>query len=64
MRARPSEAKGKVAAALFSDIWPMLPGKNYIRPVIDSTFPLADAPLAHERMEAGVNIGKVVLVVD
>jgi len=32
--------------------------------VIDSTFPLADAHLAHERMEAGVNIGKVVLVVD
>ena len=64
MRARPSEAKGKVAAALFSDIWPMLPAKNYIRPVIDSTFPLADAHLAHERMEAGVNIGKVVLVVD
>jgi putative PIG3 family NAD(P)H quinone oxidoreductase len=64
MRARPSEAKGQVAAALFSDIWPMLPGKEYIRPVIDSTFPLAEAKLAHERMESGGNIGKIVLLAE
>jgi NADPH2:quinone reductase len=63
MRARPSEAKGLVAAALFSDIWPLLPAKDHIRPVIDSTFPLADAYLAHERMESGGNVGKVILVV-
>ncbi len=64
MRARSSEAKGKVAAALFSDIWPLLPAKNHIRPIIDSTFPLADAYLAHERLESGLNIGKVVLVAE
>ncbi len=64
MRARPSEAKGKVAAALFSDIWPLLPKKDPIRPAIDTTFPLKDARLAHERMESGKNIGKVVLVVE
>jgi putative PIG3 family NAD(P)H quinone oxidoreductase len=62
MRARPSEAKGKVASALFSDIWPLLPAKDHIRPIIDSTFPLAEAYLAHERMEAGENIGKIVLL--
>ncbi len=62
MRARPSEAKGKVASALFSDIWPLLPAKDHIRPIIDSTFPLAEAYLAHERMEAGENIGKSVLL--
>jgi NADPH2:quinone reductase len=64
MRARPSEAKGKVAAALFGDIWPLLPAKDHIRPVIDSTFPLAEAYLAHERMESGANIGKVVLLAE
>jgi NADPH2:quinone reductase len=64
MRARPAEAKGQVAAALFSDIWPLLPAKNHIRPVVDSTFPLAQAYRAHQRMESGANIGKVVLVVE
>jgi NADPH2:quinone reductase len=64
MRARPAEAKGQVASALFTDIWPLLPAKNHIRPVIDSTFPLSQASLAHQRMESGANIGKVVLVVD
>jgi NADPH:quinone reductase len=64
MRARPSEAKGEVAAALFSDIWPLLPAKDPIRPLIDSTFPLEDARLAHERMESGENIGKIVLLAE
>jgi NADPH:quinone reductase len=64
MRVRSAEAKGQVAAALFRDIWPLLPAKNHIRPVIDSTFPLAKAYLAHEHMESGANIGKVVLVVE
>ena len=63
MRARPSAAKGQVAAALLRDIWPLLPGKNYIRPLVDSTFPLTEARLAHERMEAGEHIGKIVLLV-
>jgi len=62
MRARPSAAKGQVAAALLREIWPLLPAKHHIRPIVDSTFPLADARLAHERMEAGANIGKIVLL--
>jgi NADPH:quinone reductase-like Zn-dependent oxidoreductase len=32
-----------------------------IRPVVDSVFPLADARAAHERMEAGEQLGKIVL---
>ena len=64
MRARPSEAKGRVASALFSDIWPLLPCKNYIRPVIDATFPLTDAYRAHAHLESGANVGKVVLLVE
>jgi NADPH:quinone reductase-like Zn-dependent oxidoreductase len=30
-------------------------------PVIDSTFPLAEAAAAHARMEASDHIGKIVL---
>ena len=32
-----------------------------IRPVVDSVFPLADARAAHERLEAGEQLGKIVL---
>jgi NADPH:quinone reductase-like Zn-dependent oxidoreductase len=32
-----------------------------IRPVVDSVFPLADARGAHERLEAGEQLGKIVL---
>jgi NADPH:quinone reductase-like Zn-dependent oxidoreductase len=31
------------------------------RPVVDEVFPLADARAAHERMEAGEQLGKIVL---
>jgi NADPH:quinone reductase-like Zn-dependent oxidoreductase len=31
------------------------------RPVVDSTFPLAEARAAHERLESGEQLGKVVL---
>jgi NADPH:quinone reductase len=61
MRARTAAAKGEVAQALLKNIWPRLPAKNPIRPVIDSVFSLIDARLAHERMENGNHIGKIVL---
>jgi NADPH:quinone reductase-like Zn-dependent oxidoreductase len=33
-----------------------------LRPVVDSVFPLRDAPAAHQRMDAGQQFGKIVLV--
>jgi NADPH:quinone reductase-like Zn-dependent oxidoreductase len=33
------------------------------KPVVDSIFPLADAPAAHERMEAAQQLGKIVLTI-
>ena len=32
-----------------------------VRPIVDSVFPLAEAARAHERLEAGAQLGKVVL---
>ncbi len=61
MRARTPAQKGEVAQRLLRDVWPLLSSKNPIRPVIDSVFPLADARLAHERMESAVHIGKIIL---
>jgi NADPH:quinone reductase-like Zn-dependent oxidoreductase len=63
MRVRSKEEKGKVARRLLEAIWPSLPGKQWIKPVIDSAFPLRDARLAHERLESGEHIGKIVLTV-
>lgn len=62
LRTRSPEQKGAIAEALFRDVWPHLPSKQYIRPVIDSTYPLRDARLAHERLEGGEHIGKTVLL--
>jgi putative PIG3 family NAD(P)H quinone oxidoreductase len=61
MRARTPAAKALVAEALASQIWPLLPHKSAIRPVIDSVFALQDASEAHRRLESGLVIGKVVL---
>ncbi|XP_055984544.1 quinone oxidoreductase PIG3-like [Sorex fumeus] len=32
-----------------------------LQPVVDNTFPLADMQKAHERMEANLNVGKIIL---
>lgn len=63
MRVRSPEKKGEVARGLLRDVWPLLPAKNAISPVIDRTFPLVEASRAHARMEEGEHIGKIVLVV-
>lgn len=39
-------------------------GQAAWRPVIDSTFPLAEAPAAHERLDAPDRFGKIVLAID
>jgi NADPH2:quinone reductase len=62
MRARSPDQKGEVARRLREQVWPLLPTKNPIRPVIDSTFPLGQAAAAHQRMESGQHIGKIILV--
>lgn len=62
MRVRTPAQKGEIAVRLLREVWPLLPPKNPIRPVIDTTFPLRDARLAHERMESGRHIGKIVLI--
>jgi NADPH2:quinone reductase len=63
MRSRSPEEKGMIAERLLADVWPLLPAKDPIRPVIDSTFPVHDASLAHARMESGAHIGKIVLTI-
>jgi putative PIG3 family NAD(P)H quinone oxidoreductase len=60
LRPRTVEFKGEVAAALERTVWPLLASRQ-VTPVMDMIFPLKEAWRAHERMEAGEHIGKIVL---
>lgn len=62
LRPRPVEFKTMVADEIARTVWPYAEGGR-LKPVIDSTFPLAEAARAHARMEAGDHIGKIVLEV-
>jgi NADPH:quinone reductase len=62
LRPRSVAWKGGVAHELRERVWPLLE-QGKVRAVIDSTYPLADAPEAHRRLDAGAHIGKVVLTV-
>jgi putative PIG3 family NAD(P)H quinone oxidoreductase len=62
LRARDAGFKAALAAELRREVWPHLDAGT-IRPVIDSTFPLADAAGAHRRMESSLHVGKIVLTV-
>lgn len=60
LRPRSSEFKAMVADELNRTVWPFVrDGK--LKPVMDRSFPLAEAADAHRRMEAGDHVGKIVL---
>jgi len=60
LRPQSDLAKVKVAKALHDEVWPHL-AAGRIAPILDSTFPLAEAYKAHAHMEASQHIGKIVL---
>ena len=60
LRARDVGFKTGLRDALVERVWPSL-AEGRIRPVIDSTFPLAEAAAAHARLDCGEHVGKVVL---
>jgi NADPH2:quinone reductase len=62
LRARSAGFKSLVADELARTVWAHV-ADGRLRPVIDSTFPLADAAEAHRRMEGGEHVGKIVLTI-
>ncbi len=62
LRPQSDAAKAKIADGLRAHVWPLLEAGR-VAPVMDSTFPLADAAKAHARMESSEHIGKIVLQV-
>jgi NADPH2:quinone reductase len=62
LRSRSVEDKGLIARAVADKVMPLI-AAGKVRPVMDSTFPLAEAAKAHARMETSAHIGKIVLTV-
>jgi NADPH2:quinone reductase len=60
LRARAVEDKGAIARAVEQHVLPLI-AAGRMKPVIDSTFALEQAALAHARMESSAHIGKIVL---
>ena len=60
LRPRDAAFKSMVADELHRMVWPHVEAGR-LKPVIDRTFPLEEAPAAHARMEAGDHVGKIVL---
>ncbi|MEV4417346.1 NAD(P)H-quinone oxidoreductase [Catellatospora sp. NPDC049609] len=61
LRSRPAEEKAAVVAGVRQDVWPLL-AAGAVRPVVDCTFPLAEAAAAQAVVGAGDHVGKVLLV--
>jgi putative PIG3 family NAD(P)H quinone oxidoreductase len=62
LRPRTLEEKQEIKDTFMNRCWPLIQ-RGVIRPVIDSTFPIAEADAAHARMANNENIGKIVLTV-
>ncbi len=62
LRPRSDAFKTLLAGEIERNAWPLFEDGT-LNPVMDQTFPLAQASAAHARMEAGDHIGKIVLEV-
>lgn len=60
LRARPGAEKAAIVAAVREHVWPLI-DSGQVRPIINSTHPLAEAADAHREMEASTHIGKILL---
>ena len=62
LRPRSDAFKALLCTEIEAEAWPLFT-TGELRPVMDRVFPLAEAAVAHARMEEGAHIGKIVLQV-
>ena len=62
LRPRSADEKARLAAEIERVVWPWV-AAGKIRPIVDRTFPLAEAGAAHAYLESGGHLGKVMLTV-
>ncbi|MDP3853458.1 NAD(P)H-quinone oxidoreductase [Phenylobacterium sp.] len=62
LRPRDADEKARLAAEIERVVWPWI-AAGKVKPMVDKTFPLAQAAAAHAHLESGGHVGKVMLVV-
>ncbi len=62
LRSRPADEKARLAAAVEQTVWPWI-ASGAVQAQVQATFPLDQAAAAHQRLEAGDHVGKIVLTV-
>ena len=62
LRIRSTDVKEGIAKAVAANVVPLF-ADGSVTTVLDRTFPLDQAAAAHERMESGEHIGKIVLTI-
>jgi len=60
LRSRPDAYKTRVAKELWTKVWPLFEDGT-LKPVVNTTLPLAQAPEAHALMERAGHAGKIIL---
>ncbi len=60
LRARDDATKAAIASAVFKNIWPLIEAGK-IKPVIFREFPFDEVQAAHELIDEGTHIGKIML---
>lgn len=63
LRSRSLEEKARAVRLFAAEVVPLL-ARRRVSPVLDSTFPLAEAAAAYARLESNETFGKVVLLVN
>ncbi|MFI7547837.1 NAD(P)H-quinone oxidoreductase [Actinoplanes sp. NPDC049599] len=61
LRARPVADKARIVKGVRERVWPLVDA-GAIRPIIDRTIPMAEAPAAHRLMESSDHLGKILLL--
>lgn len=62
LRGRPREEKAAIVQEVRENVWPLIEAGR-VRPVVQGTYPLAEAADAHRELAASRHIGKVLLTV-
>lgn len=63
LRYRPIEQKAAICRRVETEIWPLV-ADGHIKPLPGRRFPLMEAAKAHEHLDSGDNVGKIILTVE